>query len=196
MRCPACGCQVTFRAEYCSRCGSRLGKSALPSAVRDEEEVTIWEGRYSWKGMIQEFLVCGLATILAFGIGPSVIQDASTWRTLMVFLGCLWVILLLTLALRKLRTRYRLTSRHLYRDDGILRRISDRLEIIDIDDVRVEQSLVEVVVRVGQIRLRTSDHTDPHLSLRGIGRAQEVAQLIDEARRRERDARGIPVKSI
>ena len=49
---------------------------------------------------------------------------------------------------------------------------------------------------VGTIRIASSDKTNPDLALPGIDDARRVADLIDGARRAERNRRGLHIESI
>jgi hypothetical protein len=77
-----------------------------------------------------------------------------------------------------------------------LSRTTNRVEVIDIDDVQVQQGFVERMLGVGTIKLLSSDTSDPVLSLRGIADVNRVATLIDNARRDERRKRGLYVEAV
>ena len=68
--------------------------------------------------------------------------------------------------------------------------------MIDIDDVTFEQGLVQRMVNVGTIKISSSDRTHPELTLRGIEGVQEVADTIDDVRRKERRRRGLHIEAI
>jgi len=75
-------------------------------------------------------------------------------------------------------------------------RTTDRIEVIDIDDVTYRQGIVERALGVGTILLESSDRTHPTLILSGIDDVQRVAGLIDDVRRKERRRRGIHIEQI
>ena len=100
------------------------------------------------------------------------------------------------LAYRRLSVKYRLTNQRLFHEAGILRRVTDRIEIIDVDDVTVEQGIVERMLGVGTIRVTSSDRTSPELHMPGIDHVKEVADTIDQARRAERQRRGLFIESV
>jgi hypothetical protein len=96
----------------------------------------------------------------------------------------------------RLSADYTLTSQRLLHRRGILSQATDRIEVIDIDDVRYTQGIVERMFGVGTIRLLSSDTSDPTLILRGIDDVQRVANLIDNARREERRKRGLYMETV
>jgi uncharacterized membrane protein YdbT with pleckstrin-like domain len=108
----------------------------------------------------------------------------------------IWGLMFLVLAYRRLSVRYRLTTFRLFHESGLLSRTTDRIEAIDIDDVRVHQGLIERMLGVGTVKIRSSDQTDPELHLPGIEDVRAVADLIDNTRRAERERRGMHIESI
>lgn len=224
MRCPACGTAIAAEAIFCQRCGSRVSAAGVaPAADRNrrdfeqdggrlrrrdprrglldnpeyiDEERLVWRGTYSWKGMIHEFLLAAVATCVLVAAGAAMFLDDAAWFYIVAFIGTTWLLLGGLLVFRKLNFRYRVTDQRLIHETGILYRILDRTEMIDIDDVRVEQDIVERIVNVGKIRLRTSDQTHPTIFFRGIDRVRDVANIIDDARRRERMRRGLHVEAV
>jgi uncharacterized membrane protein YdbT with pleckstrin-like domain len=107
-----------------------------------------------------------------------------------------WGALALVLLYRRLTVRYRLTTFRFFHDTGLLSRTGNRVEVIDIDDVTVHQGLIERMFGVGTILVRSSDTTDPELSLPGIDDAKRVADLIDGTRRAERQRRGMFMENV
>jgi len=225
MRCPACGTSIAAEAVFCQRCGSRVSVAGVVPAEdrnrrhafehdrgwsrpRDprhglldnpeyvDDERLVWQGTYSWKGMIHEFLVAAAATFVLICAGAGMFRDATAWFYIVAFIGTTWLLLGGVLVFRKLNFRYMVTGQRLIPETGILYRILDRTEMIDVDDVRVEQGIIERIVNVGKIRLRTSDKTHPTIFFRGIYHVREVASTIDDARRRERMRRGLHIESV
>ena len=68
--------------------------------------------------------------------------------------------------------------------------------LIDIDDVTFSQGLVQRMVGVGTIRIVSSDRSHPELFLYGIADVQEVAETLDDVRRKERRRRGLHIEAI
>ena len=74
---------------------------------------------------------------------------------------------------------YLLTTQRFIHETGILRRVNDRIELLDMDDITFEQGLLERLVGVGTIRI-ASQRSQPSGT-----RAR---------RHRERQARGESVR--
>ncbi len=118
------------------------------------------------------------------------------WGAWAVISVLLWGGFACQLAYRKLTVKYQLTNQRFVHETGLLKRITDRIEVIDIDDVSVEQRLIERMVGVGTIKLVSSDRSHPVLMMRGIENVKDVAAKIDDLRRKERRRRGLHIESI
>ena len=100
------------------------------------------------------------------------------------------------LAYRKLNVNYELTTQRFVHRSGILRRITDRIEAIDMDDVSFEQGIIERLLNVGTIRVISSDRSHPELVLCGIEDVARIAKLIDDTRHKERLRRGLHIEAV
>ncbi|HUS40260.1 MAG: PH domain-containing protein [Pirellulales bacterium] len=174
------------------------GGNRWNEGTEDDPETDVWAGTYSPKAMISTWVTAGLLTIVAF-VAFLILKPDSIWWAWPVFLGVVflvWMGLALRLVLQRLNVRYRLTTQRFVHEEGILRRVTDRIEVIDIDDVAVEQGLIDRLVGVGTVRLTSSDRTHGELQLKGIDNVQDVASKIDVARRRERVRRGLHIEAV
>jgi membrane protein YdbS with pleckstrin-like domain len=198
-------------AKFCHRCAAPLDGSVAASApasgaataaaplmspraqIADEVETTLWEGDFAPKAMVGDWIGAGVVT-LALVIG-SFYAGQWQWYVLAV-IPLVWLAVLLKLATHKLGVHYRLTTQRLFHEKGVLSRTTNRIETIDIDDVTVEQGPVERMMGVGNIRVTSSDRTDPELVIRGIDDPRTVSALIDKARRAERVKRGIHIEAV
>ncbi|MFZ5832940.1 MAG: PH domain-containing protein [Planctomycetota bacterium] len=220
MLCPSCSAEVSPEAVYCHKCGQRLdaGDEMLApvdpaaqegsprerflqaanggAAAGDDPNRELWTGTYSSKAMIGTWIGAGVLTI-ALLAGWIIWQPQMLWwLVLLGAIACVWIVPTVTLLYRQWSVRYLLTPERLVHESGILHRVTDRIETIDIDDVRVEQGIVERLFKVGTVRIVSSDRSHPELLLRGIDDVLKVAGLIDDTRRNERRRRGIHIESV
>jgi len=84
-------------------------------------------------------------------------------------------------------SRYRLTTQRLFYDQGILTRVTDQLELIRVDDVRLRQGIVDRIVDTGDVEVMGTDATDTRLVLQAVSEPSVVAEHV---RRHVRNARG------
>jgi uncharacterized membrane protein YdbT with pleckstrin-like domain len=146
--------------------------------------------------MINSWLLASLITVTLLVIAIVWRITPEQWLVAGGLAGLMWLGLLLTLLVRKLNVSYELTDQRLIHKVGILRRTTDRIEVIDMDDISYDQSIFERLLGVGSIRVTSSDQTHPKFVLRGIDDVQHVASTMDEARRQERVKRGLHIEAV
>ncbi len=211
MRCQVCNAEAPEGAAFCQDCGAKLPafdpatsqvdtaeltsggtprpKNAPSASRKDVPEETLWEGSYSPKDMLGVFAGCAVATIvllvLAVGFTNGVLR-----LVLLAAILVLWLAAAGRLMTKRLGVYYKLTNQMFYHRKGVLTRVTDRVELIEVHDVTWQQGPFERLMGVGTIIISSADRTHPQLPLRGIENVEEVAGRIDRARRGEQVRRG------
>ncbi len=158
-------------------------------------EQTLWEGGYSSKAMLGRW-VLSLFITLGLIAGGIFIWQYYVWLGIAVGVVLLWAYQVLVFLGRRWSVHYRLTNQRFIHEVGILRRVTDRVELIDVNDITYEQGMVERLVGVGSVRMSSRDPTHPELILKGIEDVARVAGMIDEAFRAERRRRGLVLENL
>ena len=159
-----------------------------------EPEETLWKGGYSPRAMLGMWLGVSIVSIAIF-----VVAAIYNLPTIPIAIGCvvgMWVIVGCIYAYRRLGFHYELTTQRFIHQVGLLSRRTDRVEVIDIDDVSFHQGPVQRLLGVGSIDITGSDRTHPQLIMRGIADVKRVASLIDDIRRKERKKRSLHIQSM
>jgi membrane protein YdbS with pleckstrin-like domain len=225
MVCPQCGAEIVAEAIFCHKCGHRIpedlvqgdpgrpstgaGETPTPALTpnekfkaaaagldsSEEQERELWRGSYSPKAMIGAWCLSGLISIVLLIIGL-IWVPWRLWGYLAIAIIIPWIYNQIRLLHRRLSVSYMLTNQRFIHESGVLRRITDRIEVIDIDDITFEQGVVERIVGVGTIKIASSDRTHPELMLYGIENVSQVSGLIDDTRRAERRRRGLHIENI
>ena len=170
------------------------GLGGYGGSRKDDPEVELWQGGYSGKAMLNSYAGAALLSIAALVLGlffPGI--------GLLIAVGVIvvvWLLVFAVLLYRRMNISYRLTSQRFFHQTGILTRTTNRIEVIEMDDVTFSQSLLERLVGVGTIKITSSDRTDPELIMVGIANVQEVSEIIDKARRKELTRRGLRIESV
>lgn len=225
MKCPSCQGENDPEATFCQHCGARLADDAAqveaaendadfpvpPASPPDtrqkfqqaaaarqgddlHEEHDVWEGSYSPKAMVGWWITAGVGTVVAMVLGMLFLPNHFLW--LLLGIAVVWVLLVARYLMRRFGVHYYLTSQRFIHETGILWRRTDRIELIDIDDVTFRQGPIERMFNVGTIHLSSSDKTDPEMDLPGIEGVKTVADQIDDLRRRERRRRGLHIEAV
>jgi membrane protein YdbS with pleckstrin-like domain len=218
MACNQCGAEVPVQAAFCPKCGAQLGAAASENpnrpvkaerlqagvaqgTARDVPEDELWEGGYSPKAMTPAFIGAALLTIIG-GIAASFAGPIG-WIAVAIGAALVFGYLLLSLLYNRYAVRYRLTTHRLVITRGILSRVDDRILLVDVDDITVQQGFIERLFSIGTITLHTTDETTKEKSpdpdspnrgivvMKGIENPRPVGDTIDEARRSERSRRGV-----
>lgn len=156
-------------------------------------ERSLWKGGYSPKAMYGVWLTTGALTVgaifLVILLGKA--AELAVWYAVGGLVLLLWIAVAVTYLYRRLGMHYELTTQRFIHQSGVLVRRTDRIEVIDIEDISYTQGIVQRLLGVGTIRISGRDQSHPHLDLYGIDKVPEVASLIDDVRRDERRRRSL-----
>jgi membrane protein YdbS with pleckstrin-like domain len=119
-----------------------------------------------------------------------------TWMIGLGIILLLWIISIGIFLYRRFAIHYEVTTQRLIHQRGILLRVTDRIELIDVDDISFSQGIVQRMLGVGNIAVSGSDKTDPVLIMQGIDNVAQVAGMIDDARRSERRKHSVHIEAI
>jgi membrane protein YdbS with pleckstrin-like domain len=173
---------------------SRFRPGGSGSSAGQPHEDELWSGTYSGKAMVGPAAVLAVLTIAGLFAGS--FFPPIGWIIAGIAAVFLWAIFGLVMMYRKLSVRYRLTTFRFFHETGLLSRTRNRIEVIDINDVTLQQGLIERMLNVGTIHMRSSDVTHPDILLPGIEDVGRVTDLIDNTRRAERQRRGVFMENI
>ncbi|MFT7642718.1 MAG: hypothetical protein ACI9G1_004476 [Pirellulaceae bacterium] len=209
--CPLCSHELLGEFEICLGCGHEIGPlntSVLGIAPAEPQPIdaagsltspgedTLWVGTYSGKAMLGSWLLAAGFTVAGAAIGAFTYGMAGCLIGILgggaIILG--WVSLVYvyrTGSVNYTLTGHRFTHRH-----GFFSHVTSHIEVIDVDDITMEQSIVQRLVGVGSLKLHSSDQSHPVLWLHGIDKVGEVAEVLERARRRERHKRALHVTAI
>lgn len=178
----------------------KFAKSAPAYDPSKDVEEKLWSGGYSPRAMLGVWISCAVATVLIFIAGyylplPAEMDRRVVWGIAVALVVAMWGVAAFTYLYSRFSVRYELTSQRLIHKHGLLVRTTDRVELIDVDDVAYTQGLVERMLNVGSIKLLSTDLSHPSLRMIGIENVSKVAGLIDDARRKERRKRALHIET-
>ncbi len=160
-------------------------------------ERSLWKGGYSPKAMYGTWAMSAVVTVVAIvlvAIYGSQQQNVWLITAAVILLG--WCFAIGLYLSRRWGVHYELTTQRFVHQEGIFVRRSNRIEVIDIDDVSYTQGIVQRMLGVGTITITGSDRSHPELVIQGIDRVPEIATLIDDVRREERRRRSLHIEAI
>lgn len=164
---------------------------------RNEKETELWSGSFSIKAMYGTWICDAIATVAVLFLCISwPLLGGLTWLYGLIAMLILWGVTASIYCYRRLAVKYIVTTQRLIHQRGILVRTTDRIELIDVDDISFSQGLIQRVIGVGTITISGSDKTDPVLVMQGIEDVAKVAMKIDDARRSERRKHSLHIETV
>lgn len=146
--------------------GSASARPESPEELIYEGPVSLWMG---WRALLVAGLACGggLAGLLC-----GFFQAPSLTRQILVVIGGALaaagglMVPYLVFSIRSLR--YKITTRLIEREKGLLVKRVDSLDLGRVRDVELRQSLLQRLLRLGTLELYSSDVTDPVMRIEDI----------------------------
>jgi uncharacterized membrane protein YdbT with pleckstrin-like domain len=160
-------------------------------------EEIVFEGHPSWRGVLS-FYVKGLGIALA--IGAILFFAISTGAGLGAFAAVMVVVILVGL-IRRMATRYVITTERLNIRTGILSKHVQQTNIDRVQNVNTEQTLLDRVLRVGAVDFDTAGTDDSDFTFRGVSNPAGIVTAVDRAQRMHRreveaGGPGLPPQSL
>jgi uncharacterized membrane protein YdbT with pleckstrin-like domain len=135
--------------------------------LADGEEV-IWEGVPTWRAW-------GMKWILGWVLAPLVIG--------LFLVGSVW--------LQTRSRRWRLTTRRIEVEGGLLSRRVETIELWKVRDVELRQSLADRMFGVCSVLVTAHDQTTPAVEVRGLPGSRDVYDRLMAAVMNARQQRGV-----
>lgn len=166
----------------------------------ETEAGTGWtEGGYSAKALNARFINTVAGTVLLLILSFWLMFKENPWSTAfalypsLIVIAALWIWFACVRIYRVWTIKYQLTAHQFYHEEGIFKRVRDVIEVIDIDDLKLERTLFDRMVNggVGTVTIKSTDQSSPQLRLVGLDNPDVVFKSLDDARRKERAARGL-----
>ncbi len=173
----------------------RFREAASRGRDAGEPEQTLWEGGYSPKAMLSRWVLSTVATAILLA-GGVLWPRREVWLAIAAAIVLLWAYQALVLVARRWSVHYKLTNQRFIHELGVFRRVTDRIELIDVTDITFEQGVIDRISGVGTIHLSSNDRSHSELILTGIEDVTRVAGLIDETFRAERRRRGVLLENL
>ena len=142
-------------------------------------EQIVFEGRPIWRSILS-FYITGLIGSIVIGILVALI--VSTTVGVVVFL-VLFGIDILVGFLRRVSTRYTITTQRLRIERGLLSKHVQQTRIERVQNVNTNQTFVSRILRVGTVDFDTAGTDDSDFTFTGVGNPHEVVEAVDRAQR-------------
>ncbi|MDO8212745.1 PH domain-containing protein [Conexibacter sp. CPCC 206217] len=154
-----------------------------------QEEHVIYAGHPSWRGTLSFYVRGGLFALVAAAIVAAVTAIGSGFDvalTIVAFVVVMAVVILIGFLFR-FSTTYTITNQRLTIERGILSKHMQQTRVERVQNVNTDQSLLDRLLRVGQVDFDTAGADDSDFTFRGIANPEQVVRAVDKAHR-EREA--------
>jgi uncharacterized membrane protein YdbT with pleckstrin-like domain len=142
-------------------------------------EAIVFEGHPSWRGLLS-FYVTGVGGAVVVAVVLAIVAGAAP----AIIVGALLVAGVLVVGfVRRMATRYLVTTQRLYIRRGVLARRAQQTRIDRVQNVNTEQTVVDRIVRVGTIDFDTAGTDDSEFRFVRIAGPDLVVAAVDRAQR-------------
>src|SRR3954453_10935064 len=159
-------------------------------------ETTIFEGHPSWRSILGFYLKGLLVVILAGAIAAGVSKVAEDEvKTGWVATAAIVLLVVVVVAgyLRRMATKYTITTNRLTIRRGILSRAEQHSRVDRIQNVTTNQSVLQRLLRVGTVEFDTAAGEDDELKFAGVASPHDVVEAVRKAQRQSPE---VPARTV
>ena len=139
----------------------------------------VFDGHPSWRSVLG-FYVIGVAVAAA----GAAIGALASGAAIAVLAGVVVLALVLLVGfVKRMATRYVITTERLHIRRGILAKATQETRIQRVQNVNTEQSFFERVVQVGTVDFDTAGTDDSEFRFVGVATPSDVVRAVDKAQR-------------
>jgi uncharacterized membrane protein YdbT with pleckstrin-like domain len=142
-------------------------------------EEIVFQGRPIWRSILSFYITGFIGSVV---IGVVVALIASTAIGVLVFI-VLFALDLLVGFVRRVTTRYTITTQRLRIERGLLSKHVQQTRIERVQNVNTNQTFVSRILRVGTVDFDTAGTDDSDFTFTGVGNPHEVVDAVDHAQR-------------
>ena len=142
-------------------------------------EQIVFQGRPIWRSILSFYITGFIGSVV---IGVIVALITSTTTGVVVFLA-LFALDILVGFIRRVSTKYTITTQRLRIERGILAKHVQQTRIERVQNVNTNQTVVSRILRVGTVDFDTAGTDDSDFTFTGVGNPHEVVEAVDRAQR-------------
>jgi uncharacterized membrane protein YdbT with pleckstrin-like domain len=142
-------------------------------------EEIVFEGHPSWRALLLFYLSGVAIAAIALVIGVL----ASGWALGVVLGVVVMAILVLVGFVKRMATRYVISTERLHIRRGILSKATQETRVQRVQNVNTAQTLFQRVMRVGTVEFDTAGTDDSEFRFVGVADPAEVVRAVDRAQR-------------
>ncbi len=147
-------------------------------------EETFYDGHPSWRSIFS-FYFRGLLVALVLGIIVGVVTRVAG-KSVNVLLVVLVVLIVMVAdvvigLIMRIATRYKITSQRLTIHVGILRRDMHETRLERVQNVNVNQTVMDRLLRVGTVTFDTAGEAGYNFAFRGVSNPDKIVRVVDSA---------------
>jgi uncharacterized membrane protein YdbT with pleckstrin-like domain len=140
-------------------------------------EEIVFEGHPSWRGVLSFYIK---------GLGLAVVLGVIAWLAQSVGLGVVVFVVVMALVVlvgfvRRMATRYIISTERLNIRSGILSKHVQQTSIDRVQNVNTEQRFIDRILRVGSVDFDTAGTDDSDFTFRGVANPALIVTAVDRA---------------
>jgi uncharacterized membrane protein YdbT with pleckstrin-like domain len=162
---------------------------AFPSMDLHPGEEIVFEGHPSWRSVLRFYIGGVVLVAIAAAIG-----EVASGTGIAILAGVVALALVLLFGfLKRLSTRYVITTERLHIRRGILSKATQETRIQRVQNVNTDQSLFERLLQVGTVDFDTAGTDDSEFRFVGVADPRNVVRAVDRAQRSQSAQTGDPL---
>ena len=141
-------------------------------------EHELYEGRPSWRALMSFYVIgIGLAALVLVVLGLL----AGSWAPAIVVAAAIAALTLLVGYLRRVSTKYLITTQRLRISRGILRKSVQETRLERVQNVNYQQGVLDRLLGVGTVDFDTAGTDDSEFRFEWVDEPEQVVRAVDRA---------------